>query len=72
MPGRRWTGEEKTNIMREILTGRSMQENNIWPTLFYSWKASFVQTGTVDLSGTDAPDIGQSSWNKKTSDSRKW
>lgn len=20
MPGRRWTGEEKTNIMREILT----------------------------------------------------
>jgi len=69
MPGRRWTGEEKTNIMREILTAST-------PTaevcMFYRWKASFVQTGTVDLSGTDAPDIGQSSWNKKTSDSRKW
>lgn len=77
MPGRRWTGEEKTNIMREILTASTptaevCRKYKIWPTLSYSWKASFVQTGTVDLSGTDAPDIGQSSWNKKTSDSRKW
>ena len=62
MPGRRWSGEEKANIVLEILTtstadSRNMQEVPTFrPTLVYDWKASFVQAGTRGLSGTDASD----------------
>jgi transposase-like protein len=61
MPGRKWTGEEKANIVLEILTtSTSMAEvcrrYNVRPTLVYSWRGSFVQAGTRGLSGTDASD----------------
>ena len=54
MPGRRWSGEEKANIVLEILTTNTptaeiCRRYNVRPTLVYSWKASFV-------SGADASD----------------
>lgn len=59
MPGRKWTGEEKANIVLEILTTSTStaevcRRYNVRPTLVYSWRASFVQAGTRGLSGTDA------------------
>ena len=61
MPGRRWTGEEKANIVLEILTTSTStaeicRRYNVRPTLVYIWKASFVQAGIRDLSGADASD----------------
>jgi len=61
MPGRKWTGEEKANIVLEILTTSTStaevcRRYNVRPTLVYSWRASFVQAGTRGLSGTDASD----------------
>ena len=61
MPGRRWIGEEKANIVLEILTTSTptaeiCRRDNVRPTLVYSWKASFVQAGTRGLSGADASD----------------
>src|ERR687898_3438256 len=61
MPGRKWTGEEKANIVLEILTTSTptpeiCRRYNVRPTLVYSWKASFVQAGTRGLSGTDVSD----------------
>ena len=60
MPGRKWTGEEKANIVLEILTTSTStaevcRRYNVRPTLVYSWRASFVQ-GTRGLSGTHASD----------------
>jgi transposase-like protein len=57
MPGRKWTGEEKANIVLEISTTSTptaeiCRRYNVRPTLVYSWKASFVQAGTRGLSGT--------------------
>ena len=61
MPGRKWTGEEKANIVMEILTTSAStaeicRKYNVRPTLVYSWRASFVHAGTRGLSGTDASD----------------
>ena len=61
MPGRKWTGEEKANIVMEILTTTTStaedgRKDNVRPTLVYSWRASFVHAGTRGLSGTDASD----------------
>jgi putative transposase len=62
MPGRKWTGEEKANIVLEVLTTSTStaeicRRYNVRPTLVYSWRASFVQAGTRGLSsGTDASD----------------
>jgi transposase-like protein len=61
MPGRRWTGEEKANIVLEILatstsTAEVCRRYNVSPTLVYRWRSSFVQAGTRGLSGTDASD----------------
>ncbi len=61
MPGRRWTGEEKANIVLEILTtsistAEVCRKYNVRPTLVYNWRASFVHAGTRGLSGTDASD----------------
>ncbi len=61
MPGRRWTGEEKANIVLEILTTSTStaevcRKYNVRPTLVYNWRASFVHAGTRGLSGTDASD----------------
>ena len=61
MPGRRWSGEEKANIVLEILTTSTStaevcRRYNVRPTLVYSWKASFVKAGTRGLSGADASD----------------
>ena len=61
MPGRRWTGEEKANIVLEILTTSTpmaeiCRKYNVRPTPVYKWKTSFVQAGTRGLSGTDASD----------------
>ena len=61
MPGRKWTGEEKANIVMEILTTSTStaeicRKYNVRPTLVYSWRASFVHAGTRGLSGTDASD----------------
>ena len=76
MPGRRWSGEEKANIVLEILTTSTPTVENAGgttfrPTLVYGWKASFVQAGTRGLSGTDASDR-EKQWNRKIRDSRKW
>ena len=56
MPGRRWSGEEKANIVLEILTtitptAEICRKYNVRPTLVYRWKASFVQASTRGLSG---------------------
>ncbi len=61
MPGRKWTGEEKANIVLEILTTSTStaeicRKDNVRPTLVYTWRASFVHAGTRGLSGTDASD----------------
>jgi len=61
MPGRRWTAEEKANIVMEILTTSAStaeicRKYNVRPTLVYTWRASFVLAGTRGLSGTDASD----------------
>ncbi len=61
MPGRKWTGEEKANIVLEMLTTSTStaevcRRYNVRPTLVYSWRASLVQAGTRGLSGTDASD----------------
>ena len=62
MPGRKWTGEEKANIVLEILTtsistAEICRRHNVRPTLVYAWRASFVQAGTRGLSsGTDESD----------------
>jgi putative transposase len=61
MPGRKWTGEEKANIVLEILTTSTStaeicRKYNVRPTLVYSWRASFVHAGTRGLSGKDASD----------------
>lgn len=61
MPGRKWTGEEKANVVLEMLTTSTStaevcRRYNVRPTLVYSWRASFVQAGTRGLSGTDASD----------------
>ena len=59
MPGRRWSGEEKANIVLEILTTNTptaeiCRRYNVRPTLVYSRKASFVQAGTRHLSKTSS------------------
>jgi transposase len=64
MPGRKWTPEEKANIVMEMLTTSTStaevcRRYNVRPTLVYSWRASFVQAGTRGLSGTDASDREQ-------------
>ncbi len=61
MPGRKWTMEEKANIVLEIMTTSTStaeicRKYNVRPTLVYSWKASFVQAGTRGLSGPYASD----------------
>ncbi|MGH9995101.1 MAG: transposase [Nitrososphaeraceae archaeon] len=61
MPGRRWTGEEKANIVLEMLTTSTStaevcRRYNVRPTLVYSWRAGFVQSGTRGLSGTGTSD----------------
>ena len=61
MPGRKWTGEEKANIVLEMLTTSTStvevcRRYNVRPTLVYSWRASFVQAGTRGISGTNASD----------------
>ena len=62
MPGRKWTGEEKANIVLEILTTSTStaevcRRYNVRPTLVYSWRTSFVQAGTRGLTaGTYASD----------------
>jgi transposase-like protein len=58
MPGRKWTAEEKANIVLEILTTSTStaeicRKYNVRPTLVYTWRASFVHAGTRGLSGTD-------------------
>ena len=72
MPGRRWTGEEKANIVLEILatstsTAEVCRRYNVRPTLVYRWRSSFVQAGTRGLSGT-MHRIEKSSWNWKIRD----
>lgn len=59
MPGRKWTGEEKANIVLEKLTTSTStaevcRKYNVRPTLVYSWRASFVHAGIRGLSGKDA------------------
>lgn len=59
MPGRKWTMEEKANIVLEVLTTSAplaeiCRKYNVRPTQDNRWKASFVQAGTRGLSGTDA------------------
>lgn len=59
MPARRWTTEEKANIVLEVLTTSTplaeiCRKYNVQPTQVYRWKASFLQAGTRGLSGTDA------------------
>jgi transposase-like protein len=59
MPGRKWTAEEKANIVLEILTTSTSttdvcRKYNVRPTLVYTWRASFVHAGTRGLSGIDA------------------
>lgn len=59
MPRRRWSAEEKANIVLEVLTTRTplaeiCRKYNVQPTLVYRWKASFVQSGTKAMSGNDA------------------
>ena len=61
MPGRKWTAEEKANIVLEVLTTSTptaeiCRRYNVRPTLDYSWKANFVQAGTRGLSGPDGSD----------------
>jgi transposase len=61
MPGRKWTAEEKTNIVLEVLTTSTStaeicRRYNVRPTLVYAWRASFVQAGTRGLSGKDESD----------------
>jgi putative transposase len=59
VPGRKWTTEEKANIVLEVLTTSTplaeiCRKYNVQPTQVYRWKASFVQAGTKGLSGKDA------------------
>jgi transposase len=61
MPGRKWTAEEKANIVLEVLTTTAStaeicRRYNVRPTLVYAWRANFVQAGTRGLSGTDGSD----------------
>ena len=61
MPGRKWTAEEKANIVLEVLTTSTStaeicRRHNVRPTLVYAWRASFVQAGTRGLSGKDESD----------------
>ncbi|MGC1133576.1 MAG: transposase [Nitrososphaeraceae archaeon] len=71
MSGRKWTGEEKANIVLEMLTTSTStaevcRRYNVRPTLVYSWRASFVQAGTRGLSsGTDASDREEQLENKR-------
>jgi transposase-like protein len=77
MPGRRWTVEEKANIVLEVLTTSTplteiCRKYNVQPTQVYRWKASFVQAGTKGLSGKDAYLSGKGCWNRRTAGSRRW
>ncbi|MGE5661265.1 MAG: transposase [Ignavibacteriales bacterium] len=76
MPSRKWTGEEKANIVLEILTTSTStaevcRRYNVRPTLVYSWRASsFKQVQEVYL--VHMHRIEKSSWNRRIRDSRKW
>ena len=59
MPRRRWSAEEKANIVLEVLTTSTplaeiCRKYNVQPTLVYRWKVGFVQSGTKAMSGNDA------------------
>ena len=61
-PSRKWTSEEKANIVLEVLTTTAStteicRRYYVRPTMVYAWTASFVQAGTRGFSGTDGSDI---------------
>ncbi|MDR4492297.1 MAG: transposase [Candidatus Nitrosocosmicus sp.] len=61
--GRKWTAEEKANIVLEILTTRTSKAevcrkyNFSRPTLVYAWRSNFVHAGSRGLYGTKVSNI---------------
>ena len=60
MPGRRWSGEEKANIVLEILTTSTptveICRNTMFDQPWSTVESKFRSSSTRGLSGTDASD----------------
>jgi transposase-like protein len=64
MPGRAWTGEEKTRIVMESLNtnitlAELCRKYNVNSNVFYHWKERFIEGGRAALMSRGVRDSGQ-------------
>lgn len=73
MKRRKWTPEEKMNIVLAGLKGdvsiaELCRQHNISQTLYYRWKDTFLQRGLEGLAGKPSPDKEREQLQAKTAE----